>query len=134
MIRRAALILGIAFLVIGILGLAEPGRGLVLGIFAVDQTLNIVHVVTGAVGLLTVATGRSRLYCQLVGVIYTVFGVLGLIPSLTGQRGTILGLFHVNQADSIFHLVAGLIGIYFGFVYGSRVASNWTRQRRFGWR
>src|SRR5262245_7822082 len=135
MIRRVALLLGIGFLALGILGFVEAsGRGLLLGVFAVDQTHNIVHAITGAVGLLAVATGRSRLYCQLVGVIYTLIGILGLIASLSGHQGTILVCFHVNQADNILHLVVGIVAAYFGFAYGSRWASNVSRQRRFGWR
>ncbi|HEU4391841.1 MAG TPA: DUF4383 domain-containing protein [Blastocatellia bacterium] len=131
MIRRIALLISLAFLAAGILGFVQnPRGGLLLGMFAVDQNHNLIHLVTGAVGLLAGATGRSRLYCQAVGVVYLIVALLGLIPSLGGHM--LFGALHVNSADNILHLVVGIVAAYFGFLYGTTVVSNVARRSRFG--
>ncbi len=114
--RAAGLALGIAFLAVGILGfILNPTEGALLGVFAVNAVHNLVHVLFGILGLAAAYAGWSRPYCQGVGAIYLLLGVLGFVPGLYGGNGMLLGLVHTNPADNLLHLVLGGIAAYFGF-------------------
>jgi hypothetical protein len=131
MIRNVAIIIAVAFLLGGIIGFVEaPRGGLLLGTFAVDEMHNIIHLASGALGLIAVALGRSKLYLQAIGVIYLLVGILGLIPGAM-NRGMLLGLFHVNSADSILHLVVGGVAAFFGFLYRTRALAGIVRPSHF---
>ena len=122
MVRTFALVVGIAFLALGLLGLIlAPTRGLLLGTFAVDTLHNLVHLVVGALGLGAYYAGWnwSRLYSQGLGVVYIVIGLLGLIPPLV-SGGALLGIMHINMADNLLHLVVGGIAAYIGFTARER--------------
>jgi hypothetical protein len=117
MVRTFALIVGIVFLAVGLLGLIlNPTGGLLLGIFAVDILHNLIHLVVGAAGLAAYFLGwrESRIFCQVLGVVYLLIGFLGLIPLLV-PNGQLLGLVRVNMADNLLHLIVGGIAAYFGF-------------------
>jgi hypothetical protein len=122
MVRTFALVVGIAFLALGLLGLIlTPTRGLLLGTFAVDTLHNLVHLVVGALGLGAYYAGWnwSRLYSQGLGVVYIVIGLLGLVPPLV-SGGALLGIMHINMADNLLHLVVGGIAAYIGFTARER--------------
>ena len=122
MVRTFALVVGIAFLALGLLGLIlAPTRGLLLGTFAVDTLHNLVHLVVGALGLGAYYAGWnwSRLYSQGLGVVYIVIGLLGLVPPLV-SGGALLGIMHINMADNLLHLVVGGIAAYIGFTARER--------------
>jgi uncharacterized membrane protein YtjA (UPF0391 family) len=125
MVRIITIVYGIVFLVAGILGfILNPTGGLLLGILAVNLPHNLIHTAVGVLGLAAAYTGRSRLYCQALGIFYLLLFVLSLIPGLT-QEGMLLGLVHINLADNILHLVGGAVAAYFGFApqYSGRASS-----------
>lgn len=128
MVRTVALVLGVVFLLIGILGFVPgvtTGEGYLLGIFAVNALHNVVHLVVGVLGIAAYYWERyARLYCQVLGVVYLVIGVLGFIPGITAGGDMLLGIIHVNLADNLLHLVVGAIAAYFGFApqYSRRVS------------
>lgn len=125
--RIFALALGVVFTLIAIIGFLTPaenstGVQAIFGIFDVDVLHSIVHLLFGLLGIAAAFTGYSRRYNQAFGVIYTVLGLLGLIPFLYfpagsfGQdNGLFLGLMHINAGDHILHLVTGLAALYTGF-------------------
>ena len=109
-------IVGLIFLLVGILGfILEPNRGLLLGIFAVDAVHNWIHVIVGAAGIIATLTLKSRLYSQILAIVYLIIGVAGFIPGAIDSHGMLFGFLHVNTADNILHLVVGAIAAYFGF-------------------
>jgi hypothetical protein len=115
--RTVALVIGVAFLVVGLLGLIlTPTGGWVLGVFQVDLVHNLVHLLVGVAGIGAWFLGlvESRIYLQVVGVVYVILGIIGFIPPLFFDR-ELLGIMHVNQADNLLHLVVGAIAAYFGF-------------------
>lgn len=118
MLKRAAIIFGIAFVAAGILGFV-PGvttaDGYLLGIFHVDAAHNIIHLVSGAVALYAgmQSESLSRLYFQAFGVIYAVVALLGLFYG----REPLLGFIAHNPADVVLHLVIAVVALYLGFVY-----------------
>ncbi|GLV56779.1 hypothetical protein KDH_36180 [Dictyobacter sp. S3.2.2.5] len=126
--RIVALILGIIFVVIGIIGFFVSSTmmpGSLMGM-DVDIVHNLVHLVTGIVALLAVYMGWSRVFNRVFGIIYLVIGLAGLIPALYFD-GRLLGLMHINAGDNVFHLIIGIIAIAVGFfVHEDVVATNRT--------
>ena len=130
MTRTFALIAGIVFLVAGVLGFipgitvdhvlgSTPamtgGHEYLLGIFAVDTVHNLINLVIGALGIAAFYGDRTRLYCQGLGIVCLVIGILSFIPALVFGNGMLLGLFHVNLADNLLYLIVGLVAAYLGF-------------------
>jgi hypothetical protein len=124
--RSFALVLGIVFVLIGILGFVPvfvPG-GALLGIFGVNALHNVVHLLFGVVGIAAALTGWPRIYNQVAGIVYFLIGILGFIPALV-PHGLLLGLVDVNVADNILHLVIGAAAVYVGFaIQNSRRAAT----------
>jgi hypothetical protein len=102
-IRQFDKILGIIFLVIGILGYI-PGiapDGMLMGIFMVGPIHNVIHILSGAV-LLAVGMGHNDLTARNVTLAFgAVYGIVTIVGFATGS---VFGLFPVNMADNILHL------------------------------
>jgi Domain of unknown function (DUF4383) len=112
--RIVAFVIGIVFLIIGILGLIfDTTSGSLFG-FDVDLVHNLVHLFTGILGLAAAFTGWSRRFNQIFGIIYIVVGIAGLFPFLYFDQ-RLLGLMHVDAADNVLHLVVGLVAAGVGF-------------------
>lgn len=47
------------------------------------------------------------------GVILIVIGILGFVPQVM-ENGNLFGLFHVNTAHNIVHLLSGLVALWCG--------------------
>lgn len=112
--RIVAFVIGIVFLIVGILGLIlDTTSGSLLG-FDVDLIHNLVHLLTGVLGLAAAFTGWARRFNQIFGIVYLLVGIAGLIPALYfNQR--LLGLMHVNADDNVLHLVVGTLAAAVGF-------------------
>lgn len=117
MLKAAAIIFGIAFLVIGVLGFVPQANmdGKLLGLFAVNLMHNIVHLLSGAVALWVGLTSSyaSKVYFQVFGIIYAVVAILGFFY---GDQ-PILGLVANNLADVWLHISIAVAALYLGFVH-----------------
>jgi hypothetical protein len=112
--RLYATVLGAALLVGGIVGFfysasfGSPGEvDDALGIFAVNGWANVLHILTGALGLL-MAGYASRRYALWLGVLYLVLSLWGFA---LGSGEAILGCLPVNTADNLLHLAIGALGV-----------------------
>ena len=112
--RIVALVIGIVFLIVGVLGLIfDTTSGSVFG-FDVDFVHNLVHLLTGILGLAAAFSGWSRRFNQVFGIIYLLVGIAGLFPFLYfGDK--LLGIMAVNGADNVLHLVVGIVAAAVGF-------------------
>ena len=115
--RLYATLVGGTLLVVGIIGFfysasfGSPGEvDPVFGIFDVNGWHNIVHILTGALGLL-VAGYAAREYALGLGVVYTIVAIWGFV---IGDGDAILSIVPVNTEDNILHLVLGLTGLAAG--------------------
>jgi hypothetical protein len=116
MIRTAAKVFGIAFILVGILGFV-PGitnDGHLLGIFHVNAAHNIIHLASGAAALAAAYSSlkASRLYFQVFGIVYGLVTILGIF---SGDKD-LLGIVAHNTADIFLHLAITAASLYFGFV------------------
>src|SRR5712691_6206681 len=78
--RIVALILGIVLTVIGLAGfLVAPtmAKGSVMG-FDADLIHNLVHLLTGVLGLAAVLMAWPRRYNQIIGIVYLLLGIAGV--------------------------------------------------------
>ena len=110
-------LIGAVLLVAGIIGFfysaafGSPGEvDAVLGILDVNGWHNLVHVASGALGLLAFASGpaASRTYALAFGAVYIVVAIWGFI---IGSGEAILTLIPINTEDNILHLILGVLGI-----------------------
>jgi hypothetical protein len=121
MAKTVATILGIGFLLAGILGFVAPG---VLGLHT-STAHNLVHIISGAVALyfgLAGSLSGARMFDLVFGAVYLLLGVCGF---LIGGEGTpsagmpgmspdghlfklIPGLLEFGTPDHIVHIILGL--------------------------
>lgn len=128
-IRTVALVYGIVFLLVGLMGfipgfLAPPhthpdlavttGFGYLLGLFPVNVLHNLAHLAFGVLGLLGYRSfSGSRSYLRLVAVAYGALAVMGLIPVLN----TTFGLIPLFSHDIWLHVLLAAGAAYFGFMH-----------------
>ena len=112
-----ALLVGGTLVIAGIIGFfyssdfGSPGNvDDVFGILSVNGWHNVVHIVTGALGLLALGYA-ARAYAGGLGVVYVVIAIWGFI---IGNHENILGFIPVNTEDNVLHLLIGISGIAAG--------------------
>lgn len=105
---------GATLVVIGIVGFfysasfGSPGEvGEAFGAFAVNGWDNVLHALTGAIGLIA-ADYASRRYSLSIGLLYFVLGFWGFA---VGSGEAVLGFLPVSTGDNLFHLVLGCLGL-----------------------
>ncbi len=122
MLKKATLVFGIVFILIGVLWFVPAvttattmeGHRLLLGIFEVNLWHNIIHLASGVVALLCCSSAlASKRYFQIFGIVYGLVAVLGFFD----VEGPLLGLVAHNMADIWLHVVITVTSLYFGFFY-----------------
>ena len=78
-----------------------------VGVLRVNGWLNVLHIATGALGLLA-AGYASRAYALAIGALYTALAIWGFA---IGSGDAILGFLPANGGDDVLHLVLGLLGL-----------------------
>jgi Domain of unknown function (DUF4383) len=108
---------GATLVVAGIIGFfysadfGSPGDvDAVFGILDVNGWHNVVHILTGALGLLAFSAGlyAARQYALALGVVYLVVAIWGFV---VGDGDQILGIIPVNTEDNILHVLLGVAGL-----------------------
>jgi hypothetical protein len=109
LVKPLTWILGIVLLVVGVLGFFMPSP--LLGLFMVDPVHNVVHILSGVVGLWAASTGYqySRLFLMIFGLVYALVAVLGF------ATGGVLGLFMVDMNDNYLHAAIGAVCLIAAF-------------------
>jgi len=113
-----ALVIGATLTVVGIVGFFYSAsfstgdgteRDAVLGLLDVNGWHNLVHIASGAIGLLVCGSyAGSRAYALGLGVIYLAVTLLGF---LAGNGDEIFNLIPVNTEDNFLHLLIGIAGV-----------------------
>jgi hypothetical protein len=112
--RLYATLAGATLVVAGILGFfysssfGTPGDvDKAFGIFAVNGWDNVLHILTGALGLL-VAGYAARQYALGLGAFYVIAALWGFA---LGSGESVLALFPIDTGDNVAHLLLGALGI-----------------------
>lgn len=119
MVKTAAVLFGVVFLLVGILGFvpAVTKDQMLLGIFHVNAAHNVVHLLSGAIALFAGMTsaGAARVYFRIFGVVYGLVAVMGFMMG----DGMLLGLISNNTADTWLHVVIAATSLLLGFMPAS---------------
>ena len=115
-----SLIAGAVLLLIGILGfLVESNfdfgsdvEGDTLLGFEINGTHNLVHLASGALGLLAFRRrDTARTFALAFGAVYLVVAIIGV-----AQGDHVLGIIPVNGADHVLHFALAIAGLAAGFL------------------
>jgi Domain of unknown function (DUF4383) len=91
---------------------SDAPRDALLGLFDINGWHNVVHLVSGVVG---VAASRSpaaaRAYAFGFGAVYVLVTIIGFA---SGDGSTIFGLIPINNADNFLHLGIAAAGLAAG--------------------
>lgn len=115
MVRQFALVFGVVYLLVGVLGVVQTGMGAesqdFLGYFPVNGLHNIVHLVIGILGIAAYIGGEaiSVQYAKWIGVVLILLGIIGIFA----PDG--FGLVPLGGWDPALHIGTGIVAIYFGF-------------------
>ncbi len=119
--RAYSLLVGAVLVAAGVIGFFyesqftsdESVRDAVFGILDVNGWHNVVHIATGALGLLAFAGGAyaARAYALGLGAVYIVVAIWGFI---VGDGDSILSIVPVNTEDNVLHLLIGIAGLAAG--------------------
>src|ERR687884_17591 len=117
MAKTIATILGVAFILVGIIGFISPGF---LGTH-LSTTHNLVHLLSGAVALyfgLAGTLAAARTFDIVFGIVYALLGVCGFLlgsgPDRMFEALASLGL-HLGTMDHIIHILLGVLFLIGGF-------------------
>lgn len=118
-VQKAALVVGVVFLIVGILGFipgvttnydqlsfaSHHSEAMLLGVFQVSMLHNIVHLLFGIGGIALARTQSSaKNYLLWGGVIYLLLWIYGLII----DHDSTANFIPLNNADNWLHLVLGI--------------------------
>lgn len=127
--KNAAIIFGIVFLLVGVLGFV-PNPVIYDShdaLFHADAVHSGVHLLSGALFLIIAfaAPAYASLFCKIFGAVYFLLGLLGMIAIGAGKEGMtqLLGFLHVNGPDNILHIVLGIV-IFLGGSIGPKISRD----------
>jgi hypothetical protein len=119
--RLYAAVVGATLVLAGLVGFLyesaftsdESVRDGVFGVLDVNGWHNLVHIATGALGLLAFTAGAyaARNYALGLGAVYVVVAVWGFV---IGDGASILGIIPINTEDTVLHALIGVAGIAAG--------------------
>jgi hypothetical protein len=115
MFKAFSILYGIVFTALGILGFIPfiAPEGLLFLLFKVNSATNIIHFLTGIVGLLVVV-GQSyyeRIYFQIIGFVYAILALFGFVYG----ADPVLGFIANNCPLTWFHMIAAVGALILGF-------------------
>ena len=109
MAKTVCKILGVVFLLVGLIGFVSP-RLLDAHLFAAH---NVVHLVSGAVALYFGFAGSlsgAKMFCLVFGIVYLALGVLGIaMGNPANDRMWVVGPLELGQSDHGIHILLGVI-------------------------
>ena len=103
--RTACIVLGVVFIVVGLLGFIPNPLVSADGLFAVNGAHNLVHLLSGLallVGALALNQPKTTLW--VVGIVYGLVALLGLFSG-----DMLLGFIHINTADRLLHIALTIV-------------------------
>jgi len=108
LIKTWLIVLGVVFLLVGILGFVNNP---ILGAFSVNALHNIVHLLSGVLVLIFAfqSPSAAKTFSLWFGIVYAIVAILGFIaPSFMRS------FLSVNMADNILHVVLAIVFIVLG--------------------
>lgn len=133
MAKTVATLIGVAFILAGLVGFVAPG---LLG-FHLSLAHTIIHLVSGALSLYLGLKGtlaQARLFCIVFGAVYGLLGIVGFLAGSPGSPSgghpgpaddrllrVIPGVLELGTADHILHILLGVIFLIGGLMTKARL-------------
>jgi hypothetical protein len=112
-------VLGVVFIILGVIGFILPMEGL----FHLTPIHNVIHLVSGGVALvMSSSEAKSILYAKIFGAVYLLVAILGLF---THEFAGIMFMLATN----ILHFAIAFSSLYVGFSAGSSKQAGHTAAR-----
>lgn len=108
MAKTVCKILGVVFLLVGVIGFAAPN---LLGAHLTPPH-NVVHIVSGAIALYLGFAGSlsaAKTFALVFGVVYLALGILGMAMGAGAERMWMVGPLHFGNADHGIHILLGVV-------------------------
>src|SRR5947209_18690324 len=122
MAKTIRTILGVVFILVGLVGFAAPT---LMGTH-LNTTHNLVHLISGAIALyfgFAGTLGAARLFCIIFGIVYALLGVCGfLLGSGTEHMLAIDDLLMLGTMDHVVHILLAVVFLIGGFLTRADVA------------
>jgi len=133
MAKTICKLLGIVFILVGIIGFLAPG---LLGMH-LSLAHNLVHIISGALALYFGYAGTlagARLFCIVFGIVYLLLGVAGYLAGQSGAHtlagvpaahhgsgdssllAVLPGSLELGSMDHLVHILLGLVFLIGGFL------------------
>jgi mannose/fructose/N-acetylgalactosamine-specific phosphotransferase system component IID len=130
MAKTICKLLGVVFLLVGIVGFIAPGF---LGTH-LSLAHNLVHIISGAIALYLGLAGSlhgARLFCLVFGAVYLLLAICGFllgapaVPTVAGMASmgsdahlwkVLPGTLELGTMDHVVHVLLGLIFLIGGFL------------------
>ena len=124
MAKTIAKLLGVVFILVGLIGFVSPGF---LGTH-LSLAHNLVHLISGALALyfgFAATLSAARLFCIVFGIVYALLGVAGFALGTGDDRMfealAPLGL-HLGTMDHLVHILLGVVFLIGGFLTKADIA------------
>ncbi|MGJ0502834.1 MAG: DUF4383 domain-containing protein [Methylocystis sp.] len=107
-----ATILGVVFVAVGLLGFIPNPLVYEDGFFHVNAAHNFVHLISGALLLVSPYFGVPVLMIRALAIVYTAIAIFGFIAPNVAELG---GLIAMNMADHWLHAAIAVVLLAVGF-------------------
>ncbi len=116
MAKKIAVVFGVVFVLVGILGFIPNPLVGAAGLFETNMLHDLVHLLFGIILLVVAfkAPGKSGLWLKILGAVYLLLAILGFV--MVPEGGELLGIVHTNDADHWLHIVLGIVLLAAGFM------------------
>src|SRR5215213_5872393 len=108
MAKTVCKILGVVFLLVGVVGFVSP----TLLNAHLSPAHNAVHIVSGVVALYFGFAGTlsgAKAFSLIFGIVYLALGILGLALGAGEDRMWMVGPLHLGTADHAIHVLLGVV-------------------------
>jgi hypothetical protein len=110
MAKKLAMVFGIVFILVSVLGFIPNGIVGDMGFFHTNLAHDIVHLIVGLALVIVAVKAADKACCALkvFGVVYLLLAIIGFVVVSGSSVNSLLGV-HVNGADNWLHLVLGIV-------------------------
>ena len=108
--KTYAMVIGAVLVLVGIIGFVQAP---IFGLFGVNTSQNVLHLVGGAAIVWFGMKGAAKTTNMWLGYISGVVGILGFVP---GANSLLASIFAINTAISGLHIAIGVVSL--GVAYG----------------
>ncbi|MCX7089651.1 MAG: DUF4383 domain-containing protein [Methylococcales bacterium] len=121
--KLVAVIFGLTFVAVGLMGFVENSIASEYGFFQANWAHNLVHLITGAIFLLGAVNflGQEKRFVLYSGYFYGLVALLGFF----WPGDMLLGFIHINEPDRWLHLGLAIVIVAAGVL--STPVQAWLR-------